>query len=155
MYESAEDYMKSIREIKTSINNKRRELEELKDIITVSSTTYNVDKIKSQTKRDKFEEKIIKNMERRESLQEKVEDEITEMLEWQDTAVSLINMIESDDQKEVLMLRYIDGKNWAEIMDIRGCDDLRNQYRLHQRALDSLQKIIDRHLIATTKRGNM
>lgn len=155
MYDSAEDYMKSIRGIKSSISNKESELKELKEIIAVTSSKYDLDKIRSSPKHDKLEQNIINNMERREMLQLRIEDDLTEMMERKDTAVSIINMIDSEDQKQVLMLRYIEGLSWAEIMEKRECDDIRNQYRLHQRALESIQKIIDSHLIATPISDNM
>ena len=61
----------------------------------------------------------------------------------------IINMIKNKEQREVLMLRYIEGKSWADILEKRGCDDLRSQYKLHQRALDSIQELINDHSMTT------
>jgi len=155
MYRTAEEYMNSISDIRTSIRNKRSELKELRDAISLTSAQYDVEKIRKSNKRDKLEQSILDNVEKREALERRIEDEITEMLLRQDTAVSLINMIDSDDQKDVLMLRYIEGRTWWDIMELRGRDDLRSQYRLHQRALDALQSIIDSHLRATQHGDNM
>lgn len=155
MYRTAEEYMNSISDIRTSIRNKRSELKELRDAISLTSAQYDVEKIRKSNKRDKLEQSILDNVEKREALERRIEDEITEMLLRQDTAVSLINMIDSDDQKDVLMLRYIEGRTWWDIMELRGRDDLRSQYRLHQRALDALQSIIDSHLRATQQGDNM
>ena len=147
--------MNSISAIRTSISNKRCELKELKEAISITSSQYDIEKIKTSAKRDKLEQSILDNVLKREALERRIEEEITEMLLRQDTAVSLINMIDSEEQKDVLMKRYIEGQTWWDIMELRGRDDLRSQYRLHQRALDSLQQIIDSHLIATQVGDNM
>lgn len=149
MYINAEEYMKSIQEVKESVDNKRRQLKVLQNEISITSINYNVDKIKTSSNPDKLERKVLENIEKREQLQYKIEEEITEMLERQETAVNIINMIKNKEQREVLMLRYIEGKSWADILEKRGCDDLRSQYKLHQRALDSIQELINDHSMTT------
>ena len=148
MYESAEDYMESIRALKSSIENKLTQLSVLQETISLTSANYDIERIRSSQKHDKLEQKVLENIEKRESLQRKIEDELTEMVERQDTAVDIINMLESEEQKKVLMLRYIKGKDWWEIMLERGRDDLSGQYKLHKRALDSLQKLLDVHFMS-------
>lgn len=150
MYVNAEEYMKSIQEVKDSVDNKRRQLKVLQNEISITSINYNLDKIRSSPNPDRLEKQVIDNIEKREKLQYKIEEEITEMLERQETAVNVINMIENKEQREVLMLRYIEGKSWSEILEIRGCDDIRSQYKLHQRALNTIQSLINDHSMTTT-----
>ena len=46
MYRTAEEYMNSISDIRTSIRNKRSELKELRDAISLTSAQYDIEKIK-------------------------------------------------------------------------------------------------------------
>ena len=143
MYINAEDYLRDIERLKKNIDNKRCMLKAIKEETTVSGISYDIDRIKRAPKRDRLEEQILDSIERRKQLQVKIESELNEMFIQQDEAVRYISMIESRDQQEVLMLRYIEGKQWTEIMELRGCDDLSGQYKLHKRAVVSLQKIFN------------
>ena len=143
MYINAEDYLRDIERLKKNKDNKRCMLKAIKEETTVSGISYDIDRIKRAPKRDRLEEQILDSIERRKQLQVKIESELNEMFIQQDEAVRYISMIESRDQQEVLMLRYIEGKQWTEIMELRGCDDLSGQYKLHKRAVASLQKIFN------------
>ena len=143
MYINAEEYLSEIESLKRHIDNKKRMLKAIKDETTVSGISYDIDRIRKAPKRDRLEEQILDSMERRKELQAKIETELSEMFVQQDEAIKYISMIESKDQQEVLMLRYIEGKQWTEIMELRGCDDLSGQYKLHKRAVASLQKIFN------------
>lgn len=143
MYINAEEYLSDIESLKRHIDNKKRMLKAIKDETTVSGISYDIDRIRKAPKRDRLEEQILDSMERRKELQAKIETELSEMFVQQDEAIKYISMIESKDQQEVLMLRYIEGKQWTEIMELRGCDDLSGQYKLHKRAVASLQKIFN------------
>ena len=76
-----------------------------------------------------------------------IKAEIAEKIEWQarriDEATTLISQIESKEQREVLIMRYIENKTWAEILEARDCDNIGSQYELHKRAIASLQKVLD------------
>lgn len=143
MYINAEEWLNEIDALRKSISNKRRQLKVLEEENAVTGITYDIDKIRSQPKHDRLEQQVLDNLEKRERLQEKIESEITEMLQQQEHAVNVINLIDSKDQQEVLMLRYIEGRQWYDIMEERGCDDLSGQYKLHKRAVESLQKIFN------------
>ena len=143
MYINAEEWLEEIDSLRRSVQNKRRQLKVLEMETSVTGISYDIDKIRKAPKRDRLEQQVLDNVTKRERLKEKIEDEITEMLLQMEHAVNVINCIESRDQQEVLMLRYIEGKQWSDIMEERGCDDLSGQYKLHKRAIASLQKIFD------------
>ena len=86
---------------------------------------------------------VINNIERRDRVKAELENQITVFVERQEQAVNYINKINSEEQKEVLTLRYIECLKWSEIMDIRECDDISSQCRLRDRAIASLQHIIE------------
>lgn len=143
MYINAAEYLEEIRATRIAINNKTRELKTYDHMLEASGISYDTTNVSISPRQDGLERKAIAHLEKCAELRA----EIAEMIEWMhkriDEAVNYINQIESDDQKEVLMLRYIEHRSWSEVLDIRECDDIRNQYRLHQRAIDSLQQVIE------------
>lgn len=142
MYINAEEYLQDIRNLHFSIRNKKTQLAELDKTIGISAIDYEAERINSSPRRDKLEMEAIKHLEKREKIQRRLENDITEMLEKQEKAVNYINMINSEEQQEVLIMRYIECMRWSEILDARECDSISSQYRLHRRALESLQKIL-------------
>lgn len=143
MYINAAEYLEEIRSTRIAINNKRRELKACDHMIDISGISYDGDKVAISPRQDGLERKVIAHLEKCSELRA----EIAEMLEWMhnriDEAVNYINQIESDEQKDVLMLRYIEHHTWAEIMDIRECDDISGQCKLRNRAIASLQRVME------------
>ena len=142
MYINAAEYLQEIRATNIAIHNKQRSLKALDNMLEAKAITYNPDRVTTSPRKDGLEELAMKHMEERERIIREIEEKITWMYKRIDEATDYINQIESEEQQEVLTLRYIDLLSWSEILDIRGCDDLRAQYKLHQRAIDSLQKIL-------------
>lgn len=146
---NAAEYMQEIRATRISIHNNQRAIKVLDYMLEPKAITYNPDRVTTSPKQDGLERLALKHIEERERIRSELEDQITWMYQRLKEATEYINKIESEDQKEVLMLRYIENKTWSEILEIRECDDIRAQYQLHKRALESLQKIIDDHSITT------
>lgn len=145
----AREYLEEIRAASFAITFKQRELAALDALIGASAIQYNPDKVQSSPKQDSLERQAIRHLERREKVKADIEEDITFLFERINEAVGLINEIESEDQREVLMLRYIEQYSWDDILQIRGRDDKSGQYQLHQRAIENLQQIINAHLIPT------
>lgn len=143
MYLNAKEYMEDIRRQGKEIQSLRRVLSAIDKDLEASAIHYDPDAIHTNVPRkDGLEELAFKHMERRDRIIKALEGAITERSEAIEQAVGYIQKIESDAQKEVLILRYIDSKSWSEIMVIRECDDIRSQYKLHERALNSLQAVM-------------
>lgn len=143
MYLNAKEYMEDIRRQGNEIQSLRRALSAIDKDLEASAINYDPDAIHANVPRkDGLEELAFKHMERRDRIIKALEGAITERSEAIEQAVGYIQKIESDAQKEVLILRYIDSKSWSEIMVIRECDDIRSQYKLHERALNSLQAVM-------------
>lgn len=149
MYINAAEYLQEIRATNISIKNKQRALAALDNLIGASAIRYDLEKVSSSPKQDGMEMQAIRHLEEREKIQNAIEEQITFMHNRINEAVNFINELESEDQREVLMLRYIEQRSWADILDIRGCDDISGQYQLHKRAVGKLQDIINAHLIPT------
>lgn len=149
MSKNAADYLQEIREAYSYIYNKQRALDQYDYMLGISGINYNPDRVQSSPRQDGLEQQAIRHLEAVKELRES----ITEKIRWRsqriDEATDLISKIESRDQQEVLMMRYIEQMTWSEILERRGLDDLSAQYQLHKRALDSFQKILDNHSITT------
>lgn len=143
MYIDAREYLEEIRTTRIAINNISRELKSLDYMIEAQGISYNPDVVQSSPRQDGLERKAIAHIEKCAEYRANM----TEKMEWLhkqlNEAVMYINKIDSDDQREVLMLRYIEHKNWSEILEERNCDDIRSQYKLHERALKSFQMILN------------
>ena len=151
MYINAEEYLDDIRQKGKEIKSLRNALSAIDKDLEASAITYNPDRIHTNVPRkDGLEELAFKHLERRDKIIRALETAITERSESIEEAVRYIRQIESDDQREVLMLRYIDAHSWSEILDIRECDDIRNQCRLRDRAIESLQRIIEKEMVSDT-----
>ena len=66
---------------------------------------------------------------------------IEELKDLQQKALAIIMQMERPKQQTVLILRYINGMQWGEILDKMGSSDRRALLRLHQRALQSFENI--------------
>lgn len=148
-YSDAAEYLHSIRLMHWKLQYKREELERLEDMLKLSSIQYDPDKVQSGMQQDTLERKAIKHLERRTKLINQIEDDITSMMERQDEAVGYISKMENREQREVLKLRYIDCKDWSEILMLRGCDSIESQYKLHRRAIESFQRILNDYSMAS------
>lgn len=143
MYIRAKTYLEEIRSTRRAIDNKVKELKEYDFMLEASGITYDNLNVTVSPRQDGLEKKAIAHIERCAELRA----DIAEMIEWMhkriDEAVNYINQIESKEQQEVLILRYINCYNWAEIADIRDRSE-ESQQRLAGRGRKSLQAILDR-----------
>lgn len=142
MYVNVAEWLQDIRATNIRIHNKQKQLTVLDNMLEAKAITYNPDRVSTTPRKDGLENLAIKHIEERDKLYADIQKDITYMLRKMDEATDYISMIESEDQQEVLMLRYIECRSWSDIMTIRECDDISGQYKLHKRALDSLQKIL-------------
>lgn len=58
------------------------------------------------------------------------------------TAMAYIRMIPSEEQQDILIMRYVENRKWWDILRIRNCDNLSGQMKLRDRAIEALQIII-------------
>lgn len=143
MYIDAREYLEEIRTTRIAINNISRELKSLDYMIEAQGISYNPDVVQSSPRQDGLERKAIAHIEKCAEYRANIAEKVEWLHKQLDEAVMYINKIDSDDQREVLMLRYVEHKNWSEILEERNCDDIRSQYKLHERALKSFQIILN------------
>ena len=146
---NAAEYLQEIRATRLAIQNKKRALKSLEYMIEPRAINYDPNQVQTSPRQDGLEVMAIKHLERIDEIKAEINEKIAWMYKRVDEATDLISLIESEDQQEVLILRYINNLRWSAILEQRGCDDIRAQYQLHKRALESFQKILDNHSITT------
>lgn len=139
----AKEYLNEIRRKMKAKAMWEDELDRIDDLIGTRAIQYTPDKVQSSPKKDGLENQAINHLERRDEIIERINNLITEIIEAQAKALNLIGRIESDDQREVLILRYVDCLPWWDIAEKRDRRDISSQMELRDRGLASLQKILD------------
>ena len=146
---NAVEYLQEIRATRIAIQNKKRALKSLEYMIEPKAINYDPNQVQTSPRQDGLEVMAIKHLERI----EEIKQEINEKVDWLNTqideATDLISLMESEYQQEVLILRYIKNLRWGVILEVRGRTDQRSQQKLHRRAIDSFQKILDDHSMTT------
>ncbi len=142
---NASAYMEHIKDTKRNIEMIEFELDKIdNEMITVPALNYTPDKTQTSPRQDKLEKLVFALIERKEDLTEELlklkKEYITDVHE----AMRLIRMLDSEDQQEILILRYINNRKWWDILRIRDCDSLSSQQRLKARALEALQIELDK-----------
>ncbi|MBO4863840.1 MAG: DUF1492 domain-containing protein [Eubacterium sp.] len=144
----AKQYLNYIRQMMLEKAMWERHLEKIDEmLITTPAIQYDSIKITSTPSKDSLEKVAIKHLERCEKIIVKINELVAELIQKQYEALKYIRKIESVDQQEVLILYYIDALSWREIADARNVDDVTAQMHLRDRAIESLQKIFDDHLM--------
>lgn len=141
----AGSYMEHIRRIRRDIDLLDMELDSIdNEMISIPAQQYNADKVRTSPRQDKLEKQVIRLVECKEEITAEILKLKKEYIEKVHEAMGLIRAIESREQQEILILRYINNKKWWDILRIKECDSLSSQQRLRDRALDALQIELDK-----------
>lgn len=141
----ARGYMEHIRKIRRDIDLLDLELDSIDNaMIGIPAQQYNADKVQTSPRQDKLEKQVIRLIECKEKITAEIMKLRLEYIQDVHEAMGLIRSIESREQQEILILRYINNKKWWDILRIKECDSLSSQQRLRDRALDALQIELDK-----------
>ena len=144
----AKKYLNYIRQMMREKQMWERQLQKFDELISTPAIQYDSVRVTSTPSKDTLEKVAIKHMERCEKIIAKINELVLELIQKQYEALKYIRYIESTDQQEVLILYYINClSTWEDVAKARGVSDTRSQLNLRDRAIDSLQKILDDHLI--------
>ncbi len=143
MGKTAAEYLQEIRATRINIENKKRALKSLEYMIEPRAINYDPNQVQTSPRQDGLEVMAIKHLEKIDEIKAEINEKIAWMYRRVDEATDLISLIENEEQREVLILRYIKNLRWSTILEERGCDNISSQYDLHKRALASFQKILD------------
>ena len=114
MYDDAYEFLHEIRADFIYIMNKSRELKCFDYMIDLSGINYNPDKVQSSPRQDGLELKAIRHMETIKEIKADIAEAMERRVKRIDHAMDLISKIESKEQQDVLIMRYIEHMNWSE-----------------------------------------
>lgn len=140
---TAKEYLKSIRTLDIEINSKKEELINLNEKLTILSPQGSDTPVKSSGTTD-----ITKTVDKIIDLQREIETEINELVNLRLEARVFINQLADLRFRVILTDYYINGDTWEQVAQTMKYD-LRWIYRLHGRALQDFEKILNKPLKAT------
>lgn len=141
----AAEYMEHIRGLKRNIDLIERELEAIDDeMITTPGISYDPNRVTSSPRQDKLEMQVIRLIEIKEELTAELLDLKQRYILDVHEAMGYIRQIKSEHQQDLLILRYINNLKWSDVLEERGNDNRTSQYDLKDRAMASLQEVLDR-----------
>lgn len=141
----ADEYMEHIRQLKRRIELIEQELKAIDDeMITMPGINYDPNRVASAPRQDKLEMQVIRLIEIKEELTEELLENKQRYILDVHEAMGYIRQIKSEHQQDVLILRYINNMKWEDVLIERGYDNRSSQDELKNRALISLQEILDR-----------
>ena len=122
-------------EARIEINTLMRRRDQYMDIATGTSGLSET-AIRSSEVKSKVENSAIRLVEICDRLDRKVEEYAQIIAQ----AEQLISRMEHRKYRQVLSLRYLEGKTWKSICEIMGYHDAKSAYRIHGWALQEAEK---------------
>lgn len=138
---TAKEYLMRYKEANDSKNDIQEELEKLRDEITqVTAIKSDCEKIKSSGSQDPLGDAIVKMITLEQELYDKiaVRDEIQREIEY------TISQVDDSDLRRILTKKYILGDRFENIA-AEMKKSWRHTLRLHGKALQEVQKIIEKN----------
>lgn len=137
---NAKEYLNCVRFADISINTKSDELYHLKLKSLQVSPQSQGERVRSSGSGGDFTKIIDKIV----LLQEKINEEIDQLVELKKQARTLIHMLTDERYKTVLTEYYLNHKTWEQVADCMNYD-LRWVYRIHGKALKEFSKVLNSH----------
>lgn len=127
---SAKTYLQQVRRKEFNVMIKRDEIEEIAAKLGIKAISYDKEPGGGSPDTKRNEYLIFKKLE----LQDQLEQEIKDMVEYRQAALEEIKKIDSPAEVEVLYKRYFKYKNWETIADEMNYST-RQVQRIHGEAL--------------------
>ena len=110
---TGKEFLKQIRDINITIISLQLEIERINTMLT--STTIRPKEVDVQTsgQADPMADKVIKKVE----YEEKLKDFLSRQIGIKEEALKMIDMLDRQEDKSFLMLRYLNCMSYKEIMD--------------------------------------
>ena len=133
---NAKEYLNRVRFADISINTKSDELYHLKLKSLQVSPQSQSERVQSSGSGGDFTKIVL--------LQEKINEEIDQLVELKKQARTLIHRLTDERYKTVLTEYYLNHKTWEQVADCMNYD-LRWVYRIHGKALKEFSKVLNSH----------
>lgn len=132
---TTKEYLSQISRYSRKINNKTKELEQLKELATSISAVKNEERVQTTPNFDKIGTAYCKIS----SLEEKIENLVDEYIKIREKIIQEIESIEDETEYQVLFSHYIVGEKLEKISQDMNYV-YRNITRLHGKALKNFEK---------------
>ena len=129
---TAKEYMEQARYLDMQINSKIEQIRNLNELATKATTVYSDMPHSPNRNTSRMEETVVK---------------IDALVNLKREIMRVVNRIEPVEYRTILEMRYLQFKKWEQIALLMSTD-LRWVYRMHGRALNEVQKIINSPLKA-------
>ena len=135
---TAKEYMEQARYLDMQINSKIEQVRSLNELATRVTTVYSDMPHSPNRNTSRMEETIAKIID----LESEIDRDIDALVDLKREIMRVVNSIESAEYRTILEMRYLQFKKWEQIA-LQMSTDLRRVYRMHGRALNEVQKIIN------------
>jgi DNA-directed RNA polymerase specialized sigma subunit len=131
---TAKEYLQQYRNADREINAKLDQIRRLRELATKTTSVFNPDKVQtsSENKIEGIVQKIV-DMER------EIDADIDQLNEVKKQVQGTIQDLPDHRQRDILYMRYLNGKRWEEIAVILNYD-FRYVLKLHGQALYEIKK---------------
>ena len=136
---TAKEYMEQARYLDMQINSKIEQIRNLNELATKATTVYSDMPHSPNRNTSRMEETVVNIID--------LDRDIDALVNLKREIMRVVNRIESAEYKTILEMRYLQFKKWEQIALLMSTD-LRWVYRMHGRALNEVQKIINSPLKA-------
>ena len=135
---TAKEYMEQARYLDMQINSKIEQVRSLNELATRVTTVYSDMPHSPNRNTSRMAETIAKIID----LESEIDRDIDALVDLKREIMRVVNSIESAEYRTILEMRYLQFKKWEQIA-LQMSTDLRWVYRMHGRALNEVQKIIN------------
>lgn len=122
------------------INSKLEQVSMLRDMATKATSTFQAERVSGTRQRSPMENAVVKIID----LENDIDRDIDKLVDLKLELISFISRLENPTYRLLLELRYLEGKTWEEVAEIMNYD-LRLVYRLHGRALQEAEKLLNEY----------
>ena len=135
---TAKEYMEQARYLDMQINSKIEQVRTLNELATKVTTVYSDMPHSPNKNTGRMEETIAKIID----LEHEIDRDIDALVDLKQEIIHIVNSIESAEYRTILEMRYLQFKKWEQIA-LSMSTNLRWVYRMHGRALNETQQIIN------------
>ena len=127
---TAKEYLYQAFRLDQKIKSKLEQVVNLRDMAAKAMSSINAERVSGTTKRCPMENALIKLVD----LEHEINDDIDQLMALKRELACVFGKIDNQACRLLLELRYLAGKNWAEVAKIMGYE-VRWIYQMHGKAL--------------------
>lgn len=143
---NTKDYLQSIRDLRFKIADLQKEKDEvLANMIVIRSTSDYTERVQSSPRQDNLEMQVIRAEEQLDKINKLLRKKIVLYQIRHNKARAEIRNLPEGQCRRFLLDYYIEGKDWDEIFQEYGFQEISSPYHLQNRAIKLYNKIYRGH----------